>query len=246
MKYALAALGFINSDINYNKKVIIDTIKNTSTKADMILFGESFLQGFYALDFKTDSDFDLALSIDDPIIREIKQVAFDYKTGVSFGFIERDKDNIYSSQMTIDKNGDIINIFRRVSAGWKESFAGERYCEGDGFHSFNLDGNNIVVGLCGDLWIEGNNARINQLDPDLVFWPVYTDYNYKDWNENIKYDYADQAQKISAPVLYINSYCIDKQDEYEIAKGGAALFVGGNIKAELPSGKEGILFVNLK
>lgn len=46
MKYALAALGFINSEINYNKKVIIDIMEKTSTKADMILFGEAFYKDF--------------------------------------------------------------------------------------------------------------------------------------------------------------------------------------------------------
>lgn len=245
MKYALAALGFINSEINYNKKVIIDIMEKTSTKADMIIFGEAFLQGFYALDFKSEKDFERALSVDDQIIKEIKKTAKDYNIGVSFGFIELDKDKIYSSQLTIDSSGEIINIFRRVSPGWKEPFANERYLEGQDFHTFTIDGEKIVIGLCGDLWNKENLEKVKELNPDIVWWPVYTDYNYKEWNENIKYEYADQAQKISAPVLYINSYCIDKEYEYEIAKGGAALFVGGNIKAELPSGKEGILLIEI-
>lgn len=243
MKYVLAALGFINSEINYNKKVIIDTMEKTSTKADMILFGEAFLQGFYALDFKSEKDFERALSIDDPIIKEIKKAARDYNIGVSFGFIELDKDKIYSSQLTIDRSGEIINIFRRVSPGWKEPFANERYIEGNGFHSFTLGGEKIVIGLCGDLWNKENLEKVKELNPDVVWWPVYTDYNYKNWNYEIKYEYCIQASKFCKNTLYVNSYCLDKADEDEIAKGGAAYFYDGIIKKEIPSGEEGILLI---
>lgn len=245
MKYALAAQGFINSDINHNKKVIIEFMKELSTKADMIIFGEAFLQGFYALDFKSEKDLDLALSIDDPIIKEIKKAAKDYNIGVSFGFIERDKDKIYSSQLTIDKSGEIINLFRRVSPGWKEAFSNERYLEGHGFYSFTIDGQKIVIGLCGDLRFEENIEKVKELNPDIVWWPVYTDYNYKNWNDEIKYEYCIQASKICKNTLYVNSYCLDKASEDEIAKGGAAYFYDGIIKKEIPSGEEGILLIEI-
>lgn len=45
-------------------------------------------------------------------------------------------------------------------------------------------------------------------------------------------------------MLYVNSYCIDK-DEKEIAKGGAILFSKGKIISEIPAGKEDILIVKI-
>ena len=56
-------------------------------------------------------------------------------------------------------------------------------------------------------------------------------------------EYAEQAGKIHAPVLYVNSVCLDSSGDSEIAKGGAALFEKGSIKEELPAGKEGTLIV---
>ena len=50
---------------------------------------------------------------------------------------------------------------------------------------------------------------------------------------------AAQAGKLNAPVLYVNSVCPAR----EAARGGAALFENGSIKAELPAGQEGILIV---
>lgn len=243
MKCALAAVGFIDGDVGHNKTVIIDMLKKYAGKADVVIFGEAFLQGFYGINFTIEHDEAAALSRDDVVIREICGAAKEYSVAVSFGFIEKDCGEFFSSQLTTDKTGRIIDVYRRVSAGWKESFAGNKYREGDGFHTFDFLGKKIAVGLCGDLWYEENITRLNGLQPDIVWWPVYTDYNYSEWNETAKLEYAGQSGKITAPVLYVNSVCIDKSNDREIAKGGAALFFKGFIKEELPAGKEGILIV---
>ena len=72
------------------------------------------------------------------IIREICSMAKEYTIAVSFGFIEKDGDVFFSSQMTIDKNGQIIDLYRRVSPGWKESFAGKEYCVGFTHFTFSV------------------------------------------------------------------------------------------------------------
>lgn len=51
MKYALAAVGFINEDIEYNKAVLADTLRKCAGRADVVIFGEAFLQGFYGINF---------------------------------------------------------------------------------------------------------------------------------------------------------------------------------------------------
>lgn len=102
----------------------------------------------------------------------------------------------------------------------------------------------IAVGLCGDLWYDENIDGIKKMNADIIFWPVYTDFNYEKWNNEIKYEYLEQASKINSDVLYGNSYCIDK-DEKEIAKGGAILFSKGKIISEIPAGKEDILIVKI-
>lgn len=195
MKCALAAVGFINEDIEYNKAVLADTLRKCAGRADVVIFGEAFLQGFYGINFIAKHDTTVSISRDDMIIREICSMAKEYTIAVSFGFIEKENDVFFSSQMTIDKNGQIIDLYRRVSPGWKESFAGKEYCEGDGFHTFHLLGREVAVGSCGDLWYEENITCLNELEPDIVWWPVYTDYNYLEWNNTVKFEYAKQAGK---------------------------------------------------
>lgn len=244
MKCALASMGFINENVVFNKNVIIDTMIKYANEADIVIFGEAFLQGFYGATFDIAHDNMLAITQDDPIMKDICSVASQYAVAVSFGFIEKAGEVFYSTQITIDSDGKVVDIFRRVSPGWKETFAGEQYCEGKRFHTFRFMGKSIVVGLCGDLWFDENVCEVAELRPDVVFWPVYTDFNYQKWNEEIKYEYAKQAGKICEMVLYVNSYCLDKED-HEIARGGSALFVNGKIDKEIPSGEEGVLVVEI-
>ena len=246
IKCALAAVGFVNGDIGYNRAVLVDTLRKCAGGADVVILGEAFLQGFCGINFEVRHDAAVAVSREDVIIDEICGRAREYSIAVSFGFIERDGDAFFSSQMTIDKNGRIIDVYRRVSPGWKESFAGSEYREGSGFHTFDFLGKKVAVGLCGDLWYEENIAILNKLNPDVVWWPVYTDYNRSEWNNTAKLEYAEQASKINAPVFYVNSVCIDKPGECEVAEGGAALFDKGLIKEELPAGNEGILFAEVQ
>lgn len=43
MKFALAAKGFINGDLDYNSRVILETLEDYRDRADMVLFGEAFM-----------------------------------------------------------------------------------------------------------------------------------------------------------------------------------------------------------
>lgn len=242
MKCALASMGFVNENIQYNKSVIIGTMIKYSNDADIVIFGEAFLQGFYGATFQIEHDDKLAISLDDLIIKEICSVAKEYKIAVSFGFIEKAEDCFYSSQITIDSSGNIIDVYHRVSPGWKEEFANEQYREGNGFHTFSYMDKKIAVGLCGDFWFDTNINEVKQLLPDVVFWPVYTDFNYNEWNTSIKYEYAEQAGELGGNVLYVNSVCKDKEND-DIAKGGSILFIDGKISQEIPAGKEDVLLV---
>lgn len=244
MKCALAAKGFINEDLQHNKKVIIDTLIACAAKADIVLFGEAFLPGFYGATFNVEHDAKIAISQDDPIIGEICSAARQNAIAVSFGFIEKVGRCFYSSQMTIDADGRIIDVYRRISPGWKESFANEQYREGTGFHTFPFKDKKIAIGLCGDLWFDEYIEQMKQINPDIVFWPVYTDFNFNEWNASIKYEYALQAEKFCETVLYVNSVCLDKPGN-NFAKGGAALFRSGHIDSEVPAGEDNLLLVQL-
>lgn len=244
MRCALAAAGFINGDVEHNLSVMTGLMKEYAGRADVLVLGEAFLQGFYWATFDPEHDAALAMEPDSPAIRTVCRAAKEFGIAASFGLIEKDGENFYSSQYTVDETGALLDVFRRVSPGWKLPHAGERYREGTGFHLLRYMDRSIAVGLCGDLWFDENIAAIRGLRPDVTFWPVYTDFSAHHWNTAMKLEYAEQAGKIGGKVLYVNSLCLDKVGE-EIAKGGAVLFENGKIIREIPSGRAGVLLVDV-
>lgn len=244
MRCALAALGFVNNDAERNLQTILDAMQQYAGRADLIVFGEAFLQGFDAADFDPSHDRLIAITPDAPAVQQLREAARRHRIAVSFGFIEQDGSDFYSSQLTIGATGDVADHYRRVSPGWKLPHAGECYREGSGFHTFVLGGKRVAVGLCGDLWYDENIDALCHLAPDVVLWPVYTDFTPEEWNGAERLEYAAQAGRLAADVLYVNSVCRDPGIEGK-AMGGAAHFRSGEILAEIPSGGAGVLLVDI-
>ncbi|SFQ44190.1 N-carbamoylputrescine amidase [Lachnospiraceae bacterium XBB1006] len=244
MRVALAAVGFKNGDMDYNRNRMTELMQEYGGRAEMIVFGETFLQGFDSLSFSYEQDKTIGITLEDATIAEICKAAKANRIAVSFGFVEREGEALFSSQVTIGADGTILDRFRRVSDGWKIPEADEHYREGDGFHDFSYLGEKFAVGLCGDLWHDENVKQMKRLQADVVLWPVYTDFNYQEWNETIKQEYAEQAAGFGRKVLYVNSVCLERNGD-EIARGGAAFFAEGKIKQEVPAGEEAVLLCEI-
>lgn len=179
------------------------------------------------------------------MIHKLCDAAKVHHIAISFGLIERERDSLYSGQVFIGSEGKILDVFRRVSIGWKDHVQTDcHYKEGTNFHSFSYAGKTFSVALCGDLWTDCKPEEISALHSDIVLWPVWCDYDTAEWNERIKFEYAQQAALCSAHVLLVNPFCADL-DPIGYAAGGAAHFCAGNILSEFPAGEPGILFVDI-
>ena len=245
MKIALASALVKNLDVEFNLNAIVDAMAACSGKADLILFGESVLQGFDCLCWEYEKDRHTALALTDDPIKRLCTAAKEHKIAVSFGFIERGDDVLYSSQIFIGADGQIVDVFHRVSIGWKEyTKTDDHYREGDFFRRFEYGGKTFTVGLCGDLWTDGRPEEMKSLNADIVLWPVWCDYSAEEWNTTTKNEYAEQAQLCGDHVLFVNPFCADDTED-DAAAGGAAYFHNGRIVDEAPSGESGILIVEL-
>ena len=245
MKIALVCAPVRNRDIPFNIRSIIGSIARLSGKADVLLFGETSLQGFDCLRWDYEEDKHRAVALEDSPIDEIRDAARAFKIAVSFGFIERWKNALYSSQIFIGADGEIVTVFRRVSRGWKDyTQTGSLYCEGAHFEKFLYGGKTFAIGLCGDLWEDGRPEEMRALGASVVLWPIWCDYSAAAWNTDIIYEYAAQAALCGDCVLLVNPFCIDRAED-ALAAGGAAWFAGGEIKKELPAGESGQLIVEV-
>ena len=105
---------------------------------DLFCFGESFLRGFEGLTWDYDEDIKRAFDQNDSVIFFIRRLAQKYHCGISFGFIEKIGPALFSSYLIIDSDGKTINVFQRLSPGWKEPVATALYQEGNSFKTFRF------------------------------------------------------------------------------------------------------------
>ncbi len=243
MKIALAAQPFQNGDMGYNAGVILETLRAVPPGTALVIFGEAVLQGFDGLTWNWERDRHIAVPRDAAVIREIQEAARQCRRAVSFGYYETDGEAIWSSQLFIGADGEAVDNYRRVSTGWKvpEVHGNPHYREGESFQAFSYGGRRFVTVLCGDLWEEENPAKVGELCPDIVLWPVFCNYPAGEWNTTVKLDYARQAALAGDTVLLV-----DPPERPDMAAGGcAAWFSGGTIVSETPAGRPGVLTVDI-
>ena len=237
MKIALASARMIDRDINYNLSQLQRYMKEAKANgADIVCFGEAFLQGFNVLSWQYEEDRKIALTTSSQVFMQIKALTKKFGIDVLFGYNELEEDTLYSSCALI-ADGEIFHNYRRISRGWKEySKTDGHYKEGSTVEVFDYKGKKCVIGLCGDLWDYPERVALGE---DLLLWPVYVCWTKEEWENGGKLEYAEQAKLCCENSLYINSICEGD------AIGGAAQFFRGNIPRELPILKEGLIVIDI-
>ena len=211
-------------------------MKRAEGKAEMLCFGEAFLQGFDALCWDYDADKEIALELSSETITRLKNWTVQYGISLATGYIERDGEKLYSSCVVISE-GRIIHNYRRISKGWKEySRTDGHYCEGDQTGTFRLHGKEMMITLCGDLWDFPDRFRTDH----LLLWPVYVNYTVEEWNSGALDEYAVQSALAANDVLMINPL-----DNDPVNHGGSFCFHHGKTIARIPFDQEEILIVDI-
>lgn len=235
MKIALASAQIVDGVIKHNLAQMQRYMKKAKANgAELVCFGEAFVQGFNALSWRYEVDKNRALTVSSQEFVQISAWTEDLGIDVLFGYNELADESIYSSCALIS-GGKVINNYRRISKGWKEcSQTDEHYKEGCIVKAFEYKGKKCVIALCGDVWEYPERFALGE---DILFWPVYVCRTKAEWEKEGRLQYAAQARLCCENTLYVNSLC--RGD----AIGGAVQFLDGKIKKELPVFHEGLLYV---
>lgn len=233
---ALASAPFVNRDTAGNLATILRYMEEAAAQgADLVCFGESFLQGFDCLNWDFAADKHMAVTRDSGEIRRIREASRALGIDVMFGFIERASDALYSSCMLVEA-GEIIRCYRRMSKGWREvDLTDGHYREGASAEMFDYRGWRCVMTLCGDMWDVTQDAF--RLGEDILFWPLYCDYTCDEWLNGELADYARQCRDHAPLTLMINSLCAGS------SQGGCAVYRRGEVAQLLEPGRSGLLLV---
>lgn len=239
MKIALASAKFKNGDVPFNlfqmEKYMGDA---KAAGAQLVCFGESFLQGFDCLTWDYERDRAMALTISSPEIACLCSQTEKIDIDVLFGFIEREGESLYSSCALLGR-GRCLQLYRRISTGWKEiRHTDDHYREGTEVEPFCYRGRSCLIALCGDLWVYPERFAGKA---ELLFWPVYVDFTAEQWEHDELPAYTHQAGEACPDTLLINSLT----DGEAPAFGGCCHFSGGTVAAALPMGREGLLVIEI-
>lgn len=236
MRIGLVSYRCKNRDVEFNMSQIERAMKRSEGKADLLCFGEAYLQGFDALSWDHDEDAATALELSSKTMDRLRDMTVRYGVSLLTGYIEKASGKLYSSCVVLS-DGKTVHNYRRISKGWKEySLTDGHYCEGTEVKSFTLNGKDMVLALCGDLWDFPDRFRTES----VLIWPVYVNFTPEEWNSGILAEYAAQAASAAKDVLMINPL-----DDEPVNHGGSFFFRDGQIVAGLPFDEEGILIVDI-
>ncbi|MBQ6333844.1 MAG: carbon-nitrogen hydrolase family protein [Erysipelotrichaceae bacterium] len=236
MRIGLVSYRCENRNTAFNISQIELAMKRFRGKADLLCFGEAFLQGFDALCWDYKADKDIALELSSDIIAQLQSWTIRYGISLATGYIEKDREKLYSSYIVIS-DGRIIHNYRRISKGWKEyTKTDDHYCEGNETKTFHFCGKEIMIALCGDLWEFPDRFKTD----GLLIWPVYVNYTVDEWNSEALDEYATQASLVARDVLMINPI-----DNEPVNHGASFHFQEGQIISKLPFDQEDILLVEI-
>jgi N-carbamoylputrescine amidase len=241
MNIGLAVTQFINNNLEYNLNNCFEFIKKAKNKnVDILIFGETYLQGFNSLSWKHEKDLLVGIGRKSKIIDTLCLCCNKNNIAIGIGYIEREEERLYSSYLVIDKNGKDLMNYRRISRGWRIKYSDNRtYMEENTFYKFDFMDHKMTAGLCGDFWTD-EVIDILPKDIDIVLWPVFVHWNKNQWETSVFNNYVEQSKNISKNIFFVNSIC---KEEKSLSYGGAFAIIDNKIVASLELEQEDILVV---
>ena len=235
MRIGLVSYRCENRNIAFNMGQIELAMKRSEGKVDLLCFGEAFLQGFDSLCWNYETDKSVAVDLSSDIMKQLRNWTVRYGISLIAGYIEKDREKLYSSCVVIS-DGEIVHNYRRISKGWKEfTKTDDHYCEGKETGPFHLFGKQITLALCGDLW----DFPDRFITEHLLIWPVYVNLTPEEWENGMLDEYAAQAALAAGDTLMINPI-----DNAPVNHGGSFRFHNGQVVAKIPFDREDILIVD--
>ena len=140
MKIALASAQMVDGDIAHNLAQMERWALEAKKKgAQLVCFGETFLQGFGALSFHIEEDWAVGITTGSSLFRKLRELSSLGGIDLLFGYVEREGDSLYSS-CALMQEGQLLYNYRRVSQGWKHYWRTDHhYREGDTVEVFSYE-----------------------------------------------------------------------------------------------------------
>jgi predicted amidohydrolase len=139
----------------------VSAVKRSHPEVDLVLFGEVIL-GWYQAP-SPDYHRSIARPIPGPVTEAVGRLAREHGVYISFGMVETGPAQPYNSQVTLDRQGRIIDVRR------KKHVRSPNFAEGPETVSFiDVEGIRTAVIVCFDAQSDETVARVEQAGVDLI------------------------------------------------------------------------------
>lgn len=240
MNIALTSLVSETNDVENNlRRIEALAAEAVDDGADLILFGEAFLQGPDALSFDYHDDIlNVARSTRSREIALICSVARKHDVAIGFGFYENDHGGIYSSYLMIDRNGDIVGKAQRMTSGWMSSHACSDYRQGRTVARIRCNNQTFAVLIGDDLWDDRRLMPMIEADAEVdgLICPVRGDDAH-----HVDNDDAVRTQVLAHPVLVVTAW---RPGAESFSLRGAHIWEQGKEGVTLKSEHPGLFYVD--
>ena len=172
-----AAIAQFSMPDNYEKCIEkADEYIKTASKngVDLLLLPELF-EGLYFCQIENYDFFSKAEEVkDSKTLKHFQEMAKEYKIVLPISFFEKSGNCYFNSLVMIDKDGTIVDLYRKSHIPTGECYEEKFYfTPGDtGFKVFKTKAGNIGVGICWDQWFP-ETARILALKgAEILLFPT--------------------------------------------------------------------------
>lgn len=256
MKVALAQLNYIIGDFEGNAAKIIENIKKAKNAgADLVVFSELSVTGYYPHDLLEKKEFIQKAE------ETVKKIAGECKEIAAIVGAPRINENdrgktLYNSAFFLAE-GKIQSVHNKTLLPTYDIFDEYRHFEPNrDFHIVEYKGERIAVTICEDLWDEQTTANefgknklyqvspmeeLAQLNPGFMVNISASpfSYNQENWRKDVL---VKKAKKYNLPIFYVNQ----TGAQTELIFDGGSVFINeqGEIVKELKYFKEDFQIVD--
>ena len=258
MKVALAQLNYIIGDFEGNSaKMITNIDKAKKENADLVVFSELSVTGYYPHDLLEKKEF--IQKAEEAVLK----IAAHCKGIAAIIGAPRINENargkqLYNSAFFLSE-GEIRQIQNKTLLPTYDIFDEYRHFEPNReFNIVEFKGEKIALTICEDLWDELPTANefgkdklyqvspmeeLSKLNPDFVVNISASpfSYNQEGWRKNVL---VNKAVKYKVPVLYVNQ--VGAQTELIFDGGSVCINTKGEIVKELKYFEEDFLLIDTK
>jgi len=248
MNIILAQLNYTIADFKFNSYKIQKTIQDNHN-ADIIIFSELAISGYYPWDLIQDPAFILQQNKE---LENIIQLSKNVNTAIVIGCVEKNNGigKSFFNALKVIKNGEVVKTYRKQLLPTYNIFDEQRHFEkgSDKFAVWNYQNKNIGLIICEDGW--NDNGTIYQENPlvelakEGVDFIISINASPSDINKQADREtlFKKASKKYLTPIIYVNQ--VGANDS--IVFDGASFITNdnGEITVRGKSFKEDIIEVN--